>query len=143
MAGSGTVFVPTLVAMDAARDGRDDATERADREEAADMHRRTVAAAIERGARVATGTDCGSRGVTPDMLAREVRLIHEAGASPIDAIRGATQWAAELLGLENEIGFVRAGLTADLVLVDGDVLADLGSLDRPRMVVQGGRVVPL
>lgn len=76
----------------------------------------------------------------PDVVAREVRLLYEHGRSAIDAIRSATAWAAELIGLEKEIGTIEVGKRADLLLVDGDPLADLRRLERPRLVVMGGAV---
>lgn len=138
LAGTGLAYVPLLVTTEAARRM---AGAGEGREQLGDVHRRTTEAAIELGVRVAAGTGCGLRGVTPEMLATEVRLLHEHGARPIDAVRAATQWAAELLGLDGEIGIVRAGFAADLVLVDGDPLADLRCLERPSVVVQGGRIV--
>jgi imidazolonepropionase-like amidohydrolase len=59
----------------------------------------------------------------------------------MDAIRSATSWAAELLGLQDTIGTVDVGKRADLVLVDGDPLADIGALAKARVVVKGGKVV--
>ena len=57
------------------------------------------------------------------------------------AIRGATSIAARTLGLEAEIGTVETGKRADLLLVDGDPLADLRCLERVRAVVKAGEIV--
>jgi imidazolonepropionase-like amidohydrolase len=75
------------------------------------------------------------------MLAREIGLLHDHGARQIDAIRSATQWAAELLGLEGDTGIVQADFAADLILVEGDPLIELACLERPVVVVKGGRIV--
>jgi imidazolonepropionase-like amidohydrolase len=75
------------------------------------------------------------------MVAREVRMIHEHGGSPMIAIKGATSIAARLLGLEAEIGTVEVGKRADLLLVDGDPLADLRCLEQVRGVIKAGEVV--
>ena len=93
------------------------------------------------GIPIATGTDCGVRGVLPEHLAREIRNVHGHGATPMAAIRAGTINGARLLGLDAEIGSVESGKLADLVLVEGDPLADLGRLERPAMVLQRGRVV--
>jgi adenine deaminase len=74
------------------------------------------------------------------MVAREIRLMFEHGLSPMAAIQAGTSAAARLLGLEDETGSVVVGHRADLLLVDGDPLADLDRLSRPVMVVQGGAV---
>ena len=77
----------------------------------------------------------------PDMVAREVRLLSEHGRGVMDAIRSATAWAAELLGLAAEIGTVEVGKRADVILVEGDPLADLRRLEHVRAVVKAGDVV--
>lgn len=71
----------------------------------------------------------------------EFRLRAEV-QSPLEVIRAATSTAADLLNLTGEIGTLAVGAHADLVVVDGDPLADVGVLTRPfRHVVQGGEVV--
>ena len=141
LAESGGYLVPTLVVTDVNRDlpgltpaqrARQDLIER--------THRVSCEAAIELGVPIATGTDCGEVGVTADMVWREIALLHDHGASPMAAIRAATSAAATLLGLD-EVGVVAAGRLADLVLVAGDPLVDLGRLASPTMVVQAGRIV--
>ena len=79
--------------------------------------------------------------MTADMIWREVALLHDHGASAMAAIKAATSAAATLLGLDGEVGTVEPGRLADLVLVAGDPLVDLGRLASPTMVVQGGRIV--
>jgi imidazolonepropionase-like amidohydrolase len=62
--------------------------------------------------------------------------------SPADVIRSATSVAAELFGLSGEIGTVSPGASADLLVVDGNPLEDLGSLQDPdrhlHAIVKGG-----
>lgn len=63
---------------------------------------------------------------------------------PLEVIRSATTVAAELLGMTGEIGTLRVGATADVLVVDGDPLADIAALAEPqriRHVVQGGQLV--
>jgi imidazolonepropionase-like amidohydrolase len=73
----------------------------------------------------------------------EFRLRGEV-QTPLEVIRSATSTAAELLNLTGEIGTLSVGAYADLLVVDGDPLADLGVLAEPkhfRHIVQGGEVV--
>jgi imidazolonepropionase-like amidohydrolase len=142
LAASGAFLVPTLVVTDVNRDlpglnrsqrERQDLIER--------RHRASTEAAIQLGVPIATGTDTGEVGVTADMVWREVVLLHDHGATAMAAIRAATSGAARLLGLDTEIGTVEPGKRADLVVVDGDPLADLRRLAAPRLVMQGGLVV--
>ena len=62
---------------------------------------------------------------------------------PLETITCATATGAEIMGLDDEFGTVDPGKLADLLIVDGDVLADIAMLeDRARLlaVVQGGIV---
>jgi imidazolonepropionase-like amidohydrolase len=62
----------------------------------------------------------------------------EGGMTPMAAIEATTRSAAELLGVEDELGTLAAGKRADFVVVDGDPL-DVGTLaDRIRAVFQDG-----
>lgn len=63
---------------------------------------------------------------------------------PLDVIRSATSTAAELLGMTGEIGTLRPGALADLLVLDGDPLADIAALADPkhiRHVIQSGALV--
>ena len=68
----------------------------------------------------------------------------EHGLSPLASLRAATIDAARLLGLDGEIGTLEAGKAADVVLVDGDPIAEPALWRDPARIVtviQGGRVV--
>jgi imidazolonepropionase-like amidohydrolase len=67
----------------------------------------------------------------------------EVGMSPMQALRAATGWAAECLGIERDVGSVQPGKLADLVVVDGDPLQDitvLQDLQRIKMVFKEGQL---
>jgi imidazolonepropionase-like amidohydrolase len=67
--------------------------------------------------------------------------VKYVGFSPLETITCATRTGAEIMGREKEFGTVEAGKLADLLLVEGDVLADISLLeDRRRFlaVMQGG-----
>jgi imidazolonepropionase-like amidohydrolase len=139
-----TTLVPTLTVTAVWHELGDlSPAARARQDEIERLHRRSCETAIRIGVPVATGTDTGVRGVMPEMLWREVVLLHDHGASPMQAIRAATSTAAGLLGIEDEVGTIEAGKLADLVLVDGDPLQDLSRLAHPRLVMHAGSLVPL
>jgi imidazolonepropionase-like amidohydrolase len=74
---------------------------------------------------------------------REFRIRREV-QQPIDIIRAATANAAELLNMTGEVGTLQVGAHADLIVLDGDPLADIDMLAEPghvTRVVQAGRVV--
>lgn len=56
---------------------------------------------------------------------QELELLREAGFSPLEVIHAATQAGAKVLGREHEVGTIRAGRKADLVIVKGNPLANL------------------
>jgi len=98
-----------------------------------------MAKAIDRGVRIAFGTDSG---VYPHGLnARQLASYVRAGMRPLDAIRTATTTAAELLQWSDRVGSLAPGRFADLVAVAGDPLADITELERPVVVAKGGAVV--
>lgn len=71
----------------------------------------------------------------------EVRALKLAGL-PNDAIlRMATSDAAAALGIDDRVGTIETGKSADLVLLAGDPLTDIEAVGRVELVVKEGRVV--
>jgi imidazolonepropionase-like amidohydrolase len=90
------------------------------------------------------GTDAGTPFNRHGANAQELGLMVEGGLSPADTIVAATRSAAELLDLLDVTGTVEAGKAADLLIVDGDPLADiriLGERDRLAGILKNGRWV--
>ncbi|MGV8267919.1 amidohydrolase family protein, partial [Pseudomonas aeruginosa] len=56
---------------------------------------------------------------------QEMELLREAGFSPLEVIHAATQEGARLLGHEDQIGTIRVGRKADLVVIKGNPLANM------------------
>ena len=72
----------------------------------------------------------------------ELEMLQEAGFHPIDVIQCATGNNARLMGLENELGRVRQGYLADLILVDENPLANLKMLYPTGVLdIQDGKTV--
>jgi imidazolonepropionase-like amidohydrolase len=89
----------------------------------------SMRAARAAGVPIALGSD--REGVSGDDTALELaRMVHHGLSGP-EALRSATAVAAEAIGLADHIGTVEAGKLADLVVVDGDVVADPGLLMDP------------
>jgi imidazolonepropionase-like amidohydrolase len=61
--------------------------------------------------------------------------------TPARALLSATRWAAELLGLDRELGSLAPGLAADVVAVHGDPTADIHAMESVAFVMRAGRVV--
>ena len=68
-------------------------------------------------------------------------LVDLLAFSPMEAIRAATKYGGEIMGMANELGMVREGL--DLLLVDGDPIADVRILqDKTRIlaIMKDGKI---
>jgi imidazolonepropionase-like amidohydrolase len=93
--------------------------------------------ALRAGIRIAYGTDAG---VYPHGLnAREFGVLVDHGMTPIDAIRSATIWAADLLGVSDRAS-IEPGFVADLVAVRGNPLDDIRTLEAVAFVMKDGVV---
>ena len=95
-----------------------------------------VAKALRAGVPLLVGTDAMHGG-----LANELKTLQEFGGEPTTLLRAATSSAAQALGLVGEIGVVREGAAADLVVVRGDAVRDVGRLADVLLVMQAGRIV--
>jgi imidazolonepropionase-like amidohydrolase len=94
---------------------------------------------IDSGVRYTLHTDAGVRLTPIDRFDLGLRAaVCELHLTPAEALVAATGTAAEAIGL-NDRGILRAGLRADLVVVQGNPLEDLACLERVRGVMKGGR----
>ncbi|HET8533619.1 MAG TPA: amidohydrolase family protein [Methylomirabilota bacterium] len=140
MAVQGTFFVPTLTVYVYHRESPAPHV----RERAIALHSHHVASvrrALELGVPIAAGTDAGGHGHPSNAL--ELKYLVEAGLTPMQALRAATQWAARCLGLEHEVGTIEKGRLADLVVVGGNPLDDVTMLLDPariELVWKGGAI---
>ena len=91
-----------------------------------------------KGVRIALGTDAGvsKHGRNAD----EFELMVKHGMPPVEAIKAGTVNAADLLGLANEIGTLEPGMSADIVAVKGDPIADITVLKGVHFVMARGKV---
>jgi hypothetical protein len=82
----------------------------------------------------------GTDNVAGFTLHREYELWAQAGISPARVLQHATLGSARVLGLDQEIGRVAPGFSADLILVDGDPTQNISAIRRIAMVVKQGDV---
>jgi imidazolonepropionase-like amidohydrolase len=106
-----------------------------------DVSRQIVKTLHASGVRILAGTDSPMPQVYPGFsLHKELELLVEAGLSPADALRAATIWPAEFLGLSDGNGSITTGKRADLLLLDGNPLDDIRQTQRIRAVILAGRL---
>jgi imidazolonepropionase-like amidohydrolase len=94
------------------------------------------------GVTMLIGTDSGIPGnFHTDSTWRELDTWVRFGATPMQAIAGATRWPARFLKMEKELGTLAPGRLADVIAVRGDVLTHVALLQRVDVVVKGGKRV--
>jgi imidazolonepropionase-like amidohydrolase len=146
MRAKGAYLVPTLVTYYALDElGRKlgfPAVSQAKVKDVLDQGLASLEIARDAGVPIGFGTDL--LGETHDQQSREFEIRARA-LSPAEVIRSATLVNAEILNRAGELGVVAPGALADLLVVDGDPLADLGVLAEPEKhllaVVKAGRLV--
>jgi len=97
----------------------------------------------EAGVPIMAGSDVAVLNVFPgSSLHDELELlVREVGMTPMEALEAATRVPATFLGLADSVGTIERGKVADLVLLEGDPLADIGNVRRIHTVVVRGRVL--
>jgi imidazolonepropionase-like amidohydrolase len=108
------------------------------------MRLESLSKAKKAGVKIAFGTDAGTPFNPHGKNASELVHIQEIGLTPEEALIAAASVNAGMLGLEDRIGTLAPGFIADLLIVDGDPLADVKVLTDPgklHAVFQGGRKV--
>jgi imidazolonepropionase-like amidohydrolase len=102
---------------------------------------------LQLGGTVALGDDYGGLPASQNphfalgMPMPEILWMAEAGMTPMQILVAATRNAAHVCGLEDELGTLEAGKTADVLVVNGDPLADLNALLDVRLVLHRGVVI--
>jgi len=141
MAQRGIFFVPTFAVYEYHRKSAlPHVRERA--QHLQEHHVESLRRAFAAGVKIAAGTDAGGHGHPSNAM--EIECLVKAGLTPLQALRAATGWAAECLGLERNIGTVEKGKLADLIVVAGDPLSDVTVLQNPEriaLVLKGGDMV--
>ena len=96
--------------------------------------------ALELGVKVATGADNDYTAKSTSRVALECEHFVRMGMSPLQAIQSATTVAAELLLIDKTTGRIAPGYEADVMLVPGNPLNDIRTLQDPLMVISNGKV---
>ena len=143
MKDNGTVLVPTLMAFKGVTErlGQGVYTPVVEDKirDVAETARVFMGKALRWGVPIAFGTDAGVFGHGRN--AGEFALMVEQGMSHRGAFAAATTHAARVLGLENEIGRIAPGYSADLIAVEANPLDDTSTLENVDWVMVRGRVI--
>jgi len=107
-------------------------------------HLESIRMAREAGVRIAMGTDAGTPFNRHGDNLGELKFLVDCGFAPMEAIEAGTRIAAQVLGLEKELGTVEEGKLADLIMVEGNLLDNIEILlkrESVRLVMQGGKLI--
>jgi imidazolonepropionase-like amidohydrolase len=105
---------------------------------------KNLALFIEAGGEVVLGTDyAGAPNVDFDlgMPIHEIEWMQEAGMTPMQIIIAATKNGARSCNMEKQMGTLESGKVADVLIVDGDPLADIHALTKAHLILREGKLI--
>ena len=142
MKAKGTYLVPTLMAFEGIRERLGKGIYTPTVEDKVRMTLNDAGKAVTRakalGVPVAFGTDAGV--FEHGRNGQEFALLVKYGLTPAEALASATSVAARLLSMENEIGRIAPGMSADMIAVSGNPLSDVRALESVDWVMVRGRI---
>jgi imidazolonepropionase-like amidohydrolase len=138
MADKGVYWVPTIMAYMQFLGDEDISQERLRlMTGTTDRHREAFQRALKLPVKIAFGSDLdGHHGTAGEEFAWMVRY----GMPPLEALRAATSSAAQLLGWDDRVGSLEAGMFADVVAVGGNPVEDITEMTRVTFVMKDGVV---
>jgi imidazolonepropionase-like amidohydrolase len=137
MVERGTFLVPTTYLADGMDVSQAAPELQAKAAEVFPRARETIRRAVDRGVRIACGTDAPA--IPHGRNAKELVALVDRGMTPLGALRAATTVAAELIDVDDR-GRLAPGLLADVIAVPGDPLADIAVTEDVRFVMKGGLI---
>ncbi|MFK0039429.1 amidohydrolase family protein [Paenarthrobacter sp. NPDC090517] len=146
-ADAGIHVVPTVISADIVsrqlREGHPVLSNPQDRNVVARLESRftNVTEFLHSGVSIVAGTDAGPAHVTFDLLVRELERYVDAGLAAQQALKSATCEAADMLGMETQVGLIRPGLWADLIVTAADPMQDVSTLATPLGVLKRGLLI--
>jgi len=103
--------------------------------------REMVSTALRLGVAIVASTDTGYGPNSTVRVSHELMEFVQVGMTPAQALRSGTTVAAELLGIQERVGQLKAGFEADFIVLERDPLADIAVVQDVLMVVNNGREV--
>jgi imidazolonepropionase-like amidohydrolase len=113
-------------------------------EKSYESHMASAALAYKSGVKMAMGTDAGTPFNLHGENAKEIKLLTSIGMTPAQALTAATLSAAQVLGIDNKTGSIEKEKQADLLVVEGDPLANpevLTHKENLLLIMKQGQVV--
>ena len=146
MKESGSYLVPTLSVTRSPEWMRENGFEEWTIEKAVaarETHLQSIKNAVAEGVCILNGTDMPAgdvnRGV--NVTAREMEFLTDAGLPPLEAVRAATTYSAELCGVQDQLGQVKEGYLADLISVPISPISDIRAMHDIDFVMKCGEII--
>jgi imidazolonepropionase-like amidohydrolase len=126
---AGTFFAPSLYFLQVTYDAVQNAQFRSLYGPELKNMQAMLPVANERGVKLVVGDDFGAVGFAHGREAEEViYYVEQCKMQPLDVIRWATKNGADMMGMADELGTITEGKLADVLVVDGDPIDDIGIL---------------
>lgn len=136
----GTYLAPTLATMAEMLEARNDVALQIRGKHMVPRIRDMAARSWRMGLKIIAGTDTDYGPTSNFRLPHEMMELAACGMPAMETIKAATSRAAECFGIEKRTGVVRAGLEADLIVVERDPLASVANLQDVLLVINNGRI---
>ena len=141
MAKKNIYYVPTLLVYEFWRDskifGQISPENKIKLANTVEEHTKTFKHALNSPVKIVFGSDTFE---LPGTNAQEIELMVKYGMPPIDALKSATSIAAELLGLENNVGMIAENKFADIIAVNGNPIENISELRKVVFVMKDGKI---
>jgi len=103
------------------------------------MKKQTFKEILKSGVKICMGGDVGVFAHGDN--AREIEMLVEYGMQPIEALKSATSINADAFHVEKQVGRIKPGLLADIVVVEGDPTQNIKTLRNIKLVMKDGKIV--
>lgn len=131
-------YIPTIAAVDMISQYRGWVKGKTQEPERVTIKKKSFKEAIESGVAIGMGGDVG---VFPHgENALEMELMVEYGMRPLEVLKAATSINARAFHLDKQVGSIKTGMLADLLIVSGDPLQNISALRRVQWVMKDGIV---
>jgi imidazolonepropionase-like amidohydrolase len=131
-------YFPTLGAVDAIQQYRGWKKGQEEDTPAIKQKKKSFKIALDAGVTIGMGGDVGVYAHGENVY--EMELLNEYGMKPLNILKAATTVNARALHMENEIGSIKSGMKADLVIVKGDPAKNISDLREVELVMKNGLV---
>jgi imidazolonepropionase-like amidohydrolase len=138
MKQNNVTYIPTIAAVDMISQYRGWVKGRGSEPERVTIKKKSFKEAIESGVAIGMGGDVGVFPHGENVL--EMELMVEYGMKNLDVLKAATSVNAKAFHLDKQVGFIKAGLLADLVIVSGDPSQNISELRKVQWVMKDGVV---